>query len=84
MVTGGFLAGLGTLSMASGATVLGVGDSIGWWPFVLGAVGTGGGVALSIYGGWEVPDVPEPEDEARWRAPRIVVGPGSVSLQGTF
>jgi hypothetical protein len=88
MVGGSLLAGVGLVSIAAGNTMLGLDDPTGWAPVILGTVAMGGGIALEVYGGWEVPDVPEPKEEedlfSRRIVPEISVGLGSASARWTF
>ena len=80
MIGGGLAAGLGMIALARGVTTVALGDAHGWAPIAAGGAGLVGGVALTIYGGWEVPDVPSDEHVGL----AIVVSPRSASLQGRF
>jgi hypothetical protein len=85
MVTGSLAAGFGMVALGGGITTLAVGDSLGWAPFIAGSVGVVGGVALAVYGAWEVPDVPEPsEDRGQLMVPEVLVGPTGGALRWHF
>jgi hypothetical protein len=85
LVLGSLMAGGSMIGVGAGAVTLGLGDPVGWYPFIFGNIGLAGGVALAVYGGWEVPDVPEPSEEERDAyVPKVIVGPTGGSLRWTF
>jgi hypothetical protein len=88
MVGGSLLAGVGLVAIAAGNTTLADGKPEGWAPVIMGTLGMAGGIALEVYGGWEVADVPEPESESdlfsRALRPEVTIGPGAASLRWTY